>query len=420
MRGIPPADIGIATCYDDISLQLVEANVNPALSLSTSGEGVDRVTIDLNLSALGAPDAIVDIAIAFAPTTQPIGDYYEPLLSGLAAPGIYSTTLAGLDLGMIYACRLRVRNNIGGETFVDGTFAATTGAGSIIGNGGFEEGSVIFKNAAGGAYNDLCVKDGAWTATTTVWKVDAAAEVYRNGISTPNAGFTPNSTFTLGGYSGFIYKTGSFEQDIVVPYAGSYRLAFRYGAVQRYGNSNNFDIRVEIAQNGVTNTVWSTNGVNSTVTQFVPDNTIANLVKGSATFAIRQTTSLSSGTSGGYDDITLTPLGKEWVNEVIVASQNPAVTGGMTPSPRVYVDPAAGWATTFRADAMWVDPVTNTKYTCTGWKLYRNGALVDQKASLDCAYVHPAGADDRIVWGWKPWASDDRLLNGGGFIIFVR
>ena len=420
MRGIPPADIGIATCYDDISLQLVEANVNPALSLSTSGEGVDRVTIDLNLSALGAPDAIVDIAIAFAPTTQPIGDYYEPLLSGLAAPGIYSTTLAGLDLGMIYACRLRVRNNIGGETFVDGTFAATTGAGSIIGNGGFEEGSVIFKNAAGGAYNDLCVKDGAWTATTTVWKVDAAAEVYRNGISTPNAGFTPNSTFTLGGYSGFIYKTGSFEQDIVVPYAGSYRLAFRYGAVQRYGNSNNFDIRVEIAQNGVTNTVWSTNGVNSTVTQFVPDNTIANLVKGSATFAIRQTTSLSSGTSGGYDDITLTPLGKEWVNEVIVASQNPAVTGGMTPSPRVYVDPAAGWATTFRADAMWVDPVTNTKYTCTGWKLYRNGALVDQKASLDCAYVHPAGADDRIVWGWKPWTPTDRLLNGGGFIIFVR
>ena len=420
MRGIPPADIGIATCYDDISLQLVEANVNPALSLSTSGEGIDRVTLDLNLSALGAPDAIVDIAIAFAPTTQPIGDYYEPLLSGLAAPGIYSTTLAGLDLGMIYACRLRVRNNIGGETFVDGTFAATTGVGSIIGNGGFEEGSVIFKNADGGAYNDLCVKDGAWTATTTVWKVDAAAEVYRNGISKPNAGFTPNNTFTLDGYSGFIYKTGSFEQDIVVPYTGSYRLAFRYGAVQRYGNSNNFDISVEIAQNGVTNTVWSTNGVNSTVTRFVPDNTIANLVKGSATFAIRQTTSLSSGTAGGYDDITLTPLGKEWVNEVIVASQNPAVTGGMTPSPQVYVDPAAGWAMTFRADATWTDSSTGDKYTCTGWKLYRNGALIDQKASLDCSYVHPEGADDRIVWGWKPWTSDDKLLSSAGLTIFVR
>ena len=41
-------------------------------------------------------------------------------------------------------------------------------------------------------------------------------------------------------------------------------------------------------------------------------------------------------------------------------------------------------------------------------------------AALDCVYVHPAGADDRIVWGWKPWTPTDRLLNGGGFIIFVR
>ena len=41
-------------------------------------------------------------------------------------------------------------------------------------------------------------------------------------------------------------------------------------------------------------------------------------------------------------------------------------------------------------------------------------------ASLDCVYVHPAGADDRIVWGRKPWTPTDRLLNGGGFIIFVR
>ena len=114
------------------------------------------------------------------------------------------------------------------------------------------------------------------------------------------------------------------------------------------------------------------------------------------------------------------PPAKEWTNEVVVVSQNPAVTGGMTPSPRVYVDPAAGWAMTFRADATWTDSSTGDKYTCTGWKLYRNGALIDQKASLDCSYVHPEGVDDRIVWGWKPWASDDRLLNGGGFIIFVR
>ena len=155
-------------------------------------------------------------------------------------------------------------------------------------------------------------------------------------------------------------------------------------------------------------------------TGLVGDNTIANLVKGSATFAIRQTTSLSSGTAGGYDDITLTPLGKEWVNEVIVASQNPAVTGGMTPSPQVYIDPASGWAMTFRADATWTDSSTGDKYTCTGWKLYRNGALIDQKASLDCSYVHPEGADDRIVWGWKPWAPGDKPLSSAGLTIFVR
>ncbi|MBO6066281.1 MAG: hypothetical protein J6P36_07665, partial [Lachnospiraceae bacterium] len=173
MRGVLPAgigDSGIATCYDDISLQLVEANVNPALSLSTSDEGIDRVTLDLNLSALGAPDAIVDIAIAFAPTNQPIGDYYEPILSGLSAPGIYTATIAGLDMNVTYACRLRVRNNSGGEAFVNGTFSTPA---SIIGNGGFEEGSSI----ASGNVGDLYDNNGVWPATTTVWKVKRARKI---------------------------------------------------------------------------------------------------------------------------------------------------------------------------------------------------------------------------------------------------
>ena len=142
-------------------------------------------------------------------------------------------------------------------------------------------------------------------------------------------------------------------------------------------------------------------------------------MQGPATFTIKQTINSTASTSGCYDDITLIPLAKEWTNEVVVVSQNPAVTGGMTPLPRVYIDPAAGWRASFRADATWTDSSTGDKYTCTGWKLYRNGALIDQKASLDCAYVHPAGADDRIVWGWKPWAPSDRILGGQGFFIRV-
>ena len=221
---------------------------------------------------------------------------------------------------------------------------------------------------------------------------------------------------TLGGYSGFIWKEGSFEQDIIVPLTGRYRLGFRYGLASNYKPSIN--IEVNIAQNGVTNTVWSINSVTAKTTQFVPDNTIANLVQGPATFTIKQTINSTASTSGCYDDITLIPLRKEWTNEVAVASQNPAVTGGMTPLPRVYIDPAAGWRASFRADATWTDSSTGDKYTCTGWKLYRNGALIDQKASLDCPYVHPAGADDRIVWGWKPWTPGDKLL-GGGFVFYL-
>ena len=194
-------------------------------------------------------------------------------------------------------------------------------------------------------------------------------------------------------------------------------MGFRYGLASNYSPSIN--IEVNIAQNGVTNTVWSINNVTAKTTQFVPDNTIANLVQGPATFTIKQTINSTASTSGCYDDITLMPPAKEWTNEVVVVSQNPAVTGGMTPSPRVYVDPAAGWKASFRADATWTDSSTGDKYTCTGWKLYRNGALIDQKASLDCSYVHPEGADDRIVWGWKPWAPGDKPLSGQGFFIRV-
>lgn len=410
LRGIPPTNSGIATCYDDISLQFIDA-AGPYLTFSTSDKSADRVTLNLDLQVLGAPDAIVDIALVFAPTNQPIGDYYEPILSGLSAPGIYTATIAGLDMNVTYACRLRVRNNLGREIFVDGTFSA--GASNLIGNGGFEEGSSI----ASGNVGDLYDNNGVWPATTTVWKVNAVKAVYNNGISKPNTYFTPNANFTLGGYSGFIWKEGSFEQDIIVPLTGRYRLGFRYGLASNYKSSIN--IEVNIAQNGVTNTVWSINNVTAKTTQFVPDNTIANLVQGPATFTIKQTINSTTSTSGCYDDITLMPLAKEWTNEVVVVSQNPAVTGGMTPSPRVYVDPAAGWAQTFSADGTWTDPSTGDKYTCTGWKLYRNGALVDQKASLNCAYVHPAGADDRIVWGWKPWAPSDRILGGQGFFIRV-
>jgi hypothetical protein len=248
--------------------------------------------------------------------------------------------------------------------------------------------------------------------------VNADKSVYNNGLSKPNTFFTPNATFTLGGYSAFIWKEGSFEQDIVVPRTGSYRLGFRYGLASNY--SQGINISAEITQNDATTVIWSANNVTAKTTQLVPEETFVNLVRGPATFTIRQTINSTASTAGCYDDITLIAQDSEWVNELVVASQNPAVTGGMKPAPTVFVDPAAGWSKQLRASPVWTDPATGRKYTCTGWKLYRNGALVDQKASLDCAYVHPAGADDRIVWGWKPWASDDKLLNGGGLIIFIR
>jgi hypothetical protein len=190
--------------------------------------------------------------------------------------------------------------------------------------------------------------------------------------------------------------------------------------VNNYGSTAAFDVVVSVEQNGVTTNIWSASGVKGNTTLLVPDTATVELKKGTAVFTISQAPSTATTVAGAYDDVSLVLQELVLANELVVASQNQEVTGGMTPAPTVFVDPAAGWAMTFRADATWTDSSTGDKYTCTGWKLYRNGALIDQKASLDCSYVHPEGADDRIVWGWKPWASDDRLLNGGGFIIFVR
>ena len=417
MRGVLPAgigDSGIATCYDGISLTFIGSGQSPVAACSVRDESYDNVTLAIGLAGTGAEGAKVDIAIDFAPTSQALPEKYEPLLSEITKTGEYAIALAGLLSGTTYAYRLRIRNNVGGELYLSGTFATTPASGvNIIGNGGFEEGSVI----ASGNYADLCMKNGAWTATTTVWKVDAVHEVYNNGLSKPNTYFTPNATFTLGGYSAFIWKVGSFEQDIVVPRTGRYRLGFRYGLASNYNPGIN--ISAEITQNDATTVIWSANNVTAKTTQLVPEEAVVNLVQGPATFTIRQTINSTASTAGCYDDITLIAQDSEWVNEVVVASQNPAVTGGMKPAPQVYADPAAGWKASFRASALWVDPVTNTKYTCTGWKLYRNGQIVDRQESLTCDYVHAEGADDSVVWGWKPWAPSDKML-GGGFALYVR
>ena len=253
---------------------------------------------------------------------------------------------------------------------------------------------------------------------TTVWKVNAIKDVYSHGISKSNTYFTPNATFTLGKYSAFIWKVGSFEQDIIIPYTGRYRLGFRYGLASNYTRSIN--IAVEIEQGGETKTVWSANNITSKTTQFVPEDTIIDLVRGPATFAIKQTINSNYSTSGCYDDITLVPLGKEWVNEVIITSQNPAVTGGMNPAPQVFANPVSGWRASFRASATWTDPQTGEKYLCTGWKLYRNGVMVKQMASLVCSHEHLDGADERVVWGWKPWVPEDKPLGGTGFVLYLR
>jgi hypothetical protein len=374
------------------------------LTFSASDEGTDRVTLNLDLSARGAPDAIVDIAIAFAPTNQPLGAYYEPILSGLNALGNYSATIAGLDSGTTYACRLRVRNNLGGEIFVDGTFAATTGAGSIIGNGGFEEGSSI----ASGNVGDLYDNNGVWPATTTVWKVNADKSVYNNGLSKPYTFFTPNATFTLGRYSAFIWKEGSFEQDIVVPRTGRYRLGFRYGLASNYNPGIN--ISAEITQNDATTVIWSANNVTAKTTQLVPEETFVNLVRGPATFTIRQTINSTASTAGCYDDITLIAQDSEWVNELVVASQNPAVTGGMIPAERTRIPGAPGTGTPRRRAMKHLHGTAGTGRTAgtpCGIRA-REGRSGRQKSSGPSMSVSATGRRPQNGWRPRSWPAAGR------------
>ena len=422
MRGVPPdglGDNGIATCYDDISLVLVQSGVTPAAACSVRDQAGDSVTLAIGLADTGAENAKADFAIAFAPTDQVLPEAYEPLLSEITEPGEYAITLAGLLPDITYAYRLRIRNTVGGILYLSGTFTTNSGAVDLIGNGGFEEDSQIFVYQTNGHYMDIYEKNGVWQATTGVWRVSADNNVYHHGLSEPNTKFTPNSSFTQGKYSGFIWKTGSFVQDLVVPFTGIYRLSMRYGSVNNYGSAAAFDVVVSVEQNGVTTNIWSASGVKGNTTLLVPDTATVELKKGTAVFTISQAPSTATTAAGAYDDVSLVLQELVLANELVIASQNQAVTGGMKPAPQVYADPAAGWMATFRAEPVWTDPATGRKYTCTGWKLYRNGALVDQKASLDCAYVHPAGADDRIVWGWKPWAPSDRILGGQGFFIRV-
>lgn len=260
------------------------------------------------------------------------------------------------------------------------------------------------------------MKSGVWQATTDVWRVSADQNVYHHGLSVPGSTFTPNATFTQGNYSGFIWKTDSFVQDLVVPFSGTYRLSMLYGSVRNYGSNASFDVVVSVEQDGVTTNIWSASGVKGNSTQSIPDTATVELKKGMAVFTISET---STTTAGGYDDIALVLVSRA-ENELVVASQNPEVTGGMKPAPTVFTDLESGWTTTLRAEPTWTDPATGREYTCTGWKLYRNGQIVDRKASLSCDYVHAEGANDEVVWGWKPWAASDKLLRTPGLIIYLR
>ena len=422
MRGVLPdglGDTGIATCYDDISLVFVQSGVSPAAACSVRDASVDGVTLAIGLADVGSEGAQVDVAIAFAPTSQALPEAYEPLLSEITEPGEYAIALAGLLSDTTYAYRLRIRNNAGGILYLDGTFTTTSAAGlNIIGNGGFED-SQMFAYNANGHYMDIYANNGVWQATTGVWRVSASKDDYHHGLSEPNTKFTPNSSFTQGNYSGFIWKTGGFVQDLVVPFTGTYRLSMRYGSVNNYGSNAAFDVVVSVEQEGVTTNVWSASGVKGNSTQFVPDATTVALKRGPAVFNISQAPSTATTVAGAYDDIALV-LVSQPSNMLVVASQNPEVTGGMTPEPTVFADLEAGWTTTLRAKPTWTDPATGRTYTCTGWKLYRNGQIVDRQQSLTCKYVHVEGADDTVVWGWKPWAASDRPLRGAGVLVLIR
>ena len=57
----------------------------------------------------------------------------------------------------------------------------------------------------------------------------------------------------------------------------------------------------------------------------------------------------------------------------------------------------------------------DTKYSCSGWKLYdENGAVVDSGSGTSFTYTHPTpAAYRRLEWQWKEGA-------GVGLLIFVR
>ena len=62
----------------------------------------------------------------------------------------------------------------------------------------------------------------------------------------------------------------------------------------------------------------------------------------------------------------------------------------------------------------WTD-TDETKYSCTGWKLYDgNGAVVGSGSETTFTYTHPTpAAYRRLEWQWKEYS-------GSGLLIFVR
>ena len=425
LRGIVPAELpedrGIATCYDDISIQLVLAGSG----VFVHDVGYDRATFNFTLSSDDLKDGgAVDLSFVYSVHEMALGTHYESLLSELNESKIYPVEVAGLYPDTTYHFRFRIRNSKGDVVYVDRSL--TTGhmdGPNVIANGGFEEGSVIGPKVSDSLVGDMYVKDGEWLASTSVWKLDADQNKYHHGIAKPKSGFSVNDDFTLGNFSGFIFQNGAFEQDIVVPESGRYKLAFRYGKAKNHTSRQNpFKIFVLVTQNDKEREVWSIEGPKKdNTTHFVPDGVEVELQRGEATFTIRQTQAPDSGLgmASCYDNISLKLVALVSDN-VQVVSQNPAVTGGMYPEPQIFYDIEDGATQTFSADATWVDPSTGEKYTCTGWKLYRGGVLVNQAASLSGNLVHIAGEDEKIVWGWKPWAASDKLLSGKGFVLIVR
>ena len=420
LRGIVPTELpedrGIATCYDDISIQLVQAGSG----VFVHDVGYDYAKFNFNLDSEDLKNGgVVDLSLVYSAHEMTLGSHYESLLSELDDPEIYPVVVAGLYPDTTYYFRFRIRNSKGDVAYVDRSL--TTGhldGPNVIRNGGFEEGSEIVSGDVG----DMYLKEGKWPATTSIWKLDPDQSIYHHGIAKPKSNFSVNNDFTLGNFSGFIFQNGAFEQDIVVPETGRYKLAFRYGKAHNHSaRKYSFKISVSVAQKDKVNEICSIDGPTAdNSTHFVPDNAEVELQRGEATFTIRQTQDPTQlGMASCYDNISLKLVALAH-DRVEVVSQNPAVTGGMYPEAQIFYDIEDGATQTFSADATWVDPSTGEKYTCTGWKLYRNGVLVNQAASLSGSLVHVAGENEKVVWGWKPWAASDTLLSGKGLVLIVR